>query len=193
MLAASIGFSTGLRLAEIHRLKYSDIDLDCEDAIKFRIRWSKSNRRGTKKVWQVAPVFTEEPLLCPAENLLKYVENMGKIMRPGAFIFADDAEGYKNTKVENLSKNWQLGAEGSGLPEELWPMGHSFHNAKINMARTLGYSDEEITDAMNWCSSSVLQQYLRKINEKKEGIAFKLTSMSAEDLTRETKHLWNQS
>ena len=63
MMAVSIGFSTGLRLAEIHRLKFADIDFEGEKVIRFRIRWSKSNRRGTKKVWQVAPVFEEEPLL----------------------------------------------------------------------------------------------------------------------------------
>lgn len=191
MLAISIGFSTGLRLAEIHRLKFSDIDLNGQDVIRFRIRWSKSNRRGTKKVWQVAPVFAEEPLLCPAVNLLRYIEEMKKDTRPDAFIFANDRKGYKNTDIDNLTTNWKNGAEGLKMDPSRWPMAHSFHNAKINMGRALGYSDEEISDAMNWCSSSVLQQYLRRVNEKKEGIAYRLTSMSAEDLTKETQHLWN--
>ena len=85
----------------------------------------------------------------------------------------------------------ETGAQGAGLEQSSWPSAHSFHNAKINMARCLGYSDEDITDAMNWSSVSVLQQYLRKVNEEKNCIARKLTSMSAEDLTAATKHLWD--
>ena len=116
---------------------------------------------------------------------------MNKDTRPGAFIFSNDSKGYHNTDIDNLTTNWKNGAEGLNMEPSRWPRAHSFHNAKINMGRALGYSDEEISDAMNWCSSSVLQQYLRRVNEKKEGIAYRLTSMSAEDLTKETQHLWN--
>ena len=71
------------------------------------------------------------------------------------------------------------------------PQAHSHHNAKINMGRALGYTEEQITDAMNWCSVSVLHQYLRKMNEDRGGIAYGLTSLSAIELTNQTKHLWN--
>ena len=71
MLSISIGFSTGLRLSEIHRLKYSDLDLNGDAEIKIRIRRSKSNRIGHKKVWNVAPGYDAEPLLCPIKNLLE--------------------------------------------------------------------------------------------------------------------------
>ena len=43
MLSISFGFSTGLRLSEIHRLRYSDIDMAPKDVIKLRIRRLKSN------------------------------------------------------------------------------------------------------------------------------------------------------
>ena len=115
---------------------------------------------------------------------------MDKDTRPGAFIFANDKRGSEITDIDNLTNNWKLAAEALDMPESRHPMAHSFHNAKINMGRALGYSDEEISDAMNWCSTSVLQQYLRRVNEKKEGIAYRLTSMSAGDLTKETQHLW---
>ena len=191
MLSISLGFATGMRLTEIHRLKYSDLDLDGEDEIRLRIRRSKSNRRGNKVVTQVAPAYEAEPLLCPIRNLLKYVESTGKIMFKGAFIFADDPRGEKLTRIENLVTYWRKGAEGAGLPKELWPEAHSHRNAKINMGRALGYTEEQIVDAMNWNSVSVLHQYLRRNNENKEGIAYKITSLSAEELTNRTSHLWN--
>ena len=193
MLSIAFGFSTGLRLTEIHRLKYSDLDLNGDDEIKLRIRRSKSNRRGSKKVWQVAPAYEAEPLLCPVQILMLYVERMNKTMAPGAFIFSDDEMGTKLTRVENLTNYWRMGAEGAGLDEDKWPAAHSHHNSKINMARALGYSDIEITDAMNWSSTSVLHQYLRRVNEVKEGIAYRMTSISAEELTRQTSHLWKKN
>ena len=191
MLSVAFGFSTGLRLTEIHRLKYSDLDLNGTEGLRLRIRRSKSNRRGSKKIWQVAPAYEAEPLLCPVQMLMLFVEKTQKVMYPGSWIFADDKDGKKLTRVENLTTYWKMGAEGAGLPEEVWPEAHSHRNSKINMARALGYSDTEITDAMNWSSTSVLQQYLRKLNENKEGIAYKMTSMSAAELTAKTSHLWN--
>ena len=191
MLSISIGFSTGLRLSEIHRLKYSDLDLNGDSEIKIRIRRSKSNRIGHKKVWNVAPGYEAEPLLCPIRNLLEYVEVTGKVMYPGAYIFADDSEGTKLTRVDNLVNYWRKGALGAGLAKCQWPEAHSHHNAKINMARALGYSEDCIMDAMNWCSVSVLHQYLRKMQENKGGIAYELTSISAAELTSKTRHLWN--
>ena len=193
MLSIAFGFSTGLRLTEIHRLKYSDLDLNGDDGIRLRIRRSKSNRRGSKKVWQVAPAYEAEPLLCPVQILMLYVEKTGKVMLPGAYIFADDEEGKQQTRIENLTTYWRMGAEGAGMAEEMWPAAHSHHNSKINMGRALGYSDVEITDAMNWSSTSVLHQYLRRVNEVKEGIAYRMTSISAEELTRQTSHLWKPS
>ena len=191
MLRISIGFSTGLRLTEIHRLKYSDLDFDGEDEIRIRIRRSKSNRKGDKIVIQVAPAFEAEPLLCPIRNLLNYVEKMDKIMFKGAFIFANDRRGERLTRIENLTTYWRKGAKGAGLPKEQWPQAHSHHNAKINLGRALGYTEEQITDAMNWSSVSVLHQYLRRTNANKEGIAYKITSLTAEELTRQTSHLWS--
>ena len=74
MLSISLGFSTGLRLAEIHRLRYSDIDWEPRNVLKLRIRRSKSNRDGRKVVWQVAPIHQAEALLCPVRNLIWYIE-----------------------------------------------------------------------------------------------------------------------
>ena len=191
LLSVAIGFSTGLRLAEIHRLKFSDLDLSGDDEIKIRIRRSKSNRTGHKKVWNVAPGYEAEPLLCPVRNLLEYVEVAGKVMLPGAYVFSDDEFGEELTDIDNLKRYWKRAADGVGMAKKERPQAHSHHNAKINMARALGYTEEQITDAMNWCSVSVLHQYLRKMNEDKEGIAYRLTSLSATDLTRITQHLWN--
>ena len=191
MLSISIGFSTGLRLTEIHRLKYSDLDFDGENEIRIRIRRSKSNRKGDKIVIQVAPAFEAEPLLCPIRNLLNYVETMDKIMFKGAFIFSDDKRGERLTRIENLTTYWRKGAKGAGLAEEYWPQAHSHHNAKINLGRALGYSEEQIIDAMNWSSVSVLHQYLRRTNASKESIAYGITSLTAAELTKRTSHLWN--
>ena len=190
MLSVAFGFATGLRLTEIHRLKYSDLDLNGDEEIKLRIRRSKSNRRGSKKIWQVAPAYEAEPLLCPVQILMMYVEKTNKIMNPGSFIFADDEAGTKLTRIENLTNYWRLGAQGAGMEESKWPGAHSHRNSKINMARALGYDDVQITDAMNWSSTSVLQQYLQRVNESKEGIAYHMTSMSAEELTAQISHLW---
>ena len=190
MLSISIGFSTGLRLTEIHRLKYSDLNFEGNEEIKIRIRRSKSNRKGDKIVMQVAPAFEAEPLLCPIRNLLQYVEKMDKIMFKGAYIFANDRRGEQLTRIENLTTYWRKGAKGAGLPKEFWPQAHSHHNAKINLGRALGYSEEQITDAMNWSSVNVLHQYLRRTNANKEGIAYKITSLTAEELTKRTSHLW---
>ena len=190
MLSIAIAFSTGLRLNEIHRLKYSDLDFDGEEEIRIRIRRSKSNRKGDKIVTQVAPAFEAEPLLCPIRTLLNYVEKMNKIMFKGAYVFADDERGEHLTRVENLVTYWRKGAEGAGLPKEMWPQAHSPRNAKINIGRALGYTEEQIIDAMNWNSVSVLHQYLRRTNANKEGIAYKVTSLTAEELTRQTSHLW---
>ena len=191
MLSVAIGFSTGLRLTEIHRLKYSDLNLNGKDGIKIRIRRSKSNRNGHKKVYNIAPGHEAEPLLCPVRNLLWYVENAGKTMNKGSYIFSKDREGRELANLGTIKRYWRNAAKGLGMEKDKRPKAHSHHNAKINMARALGYSEEEITDAMNWCSVSVLHQYLRKMQENKKGIAYKLTSLSAVDLTTATKHLWD--
>ena len=191
LVSIAFGFSTGLRLTEIHRLKFSDLNLNGNNEIKIRIRRSKSNRRGHKKIWQMAPAFPMEPLLCPVQTLWNYVHETGKIPYPGAYVFADDVEGNKLTDIDNIKRYWKMGAKGAGLPIESWPKAHSHRCTKINMGKSLGYTTEEISDAMNWCHSSVIEQYLRKVNEKKEGIAYKLTSISAAELTKATSHLWN--
>ena len=190
LVSIAFGFSTGMRLAEMHRLKYSDLNLNGKNEIKIRIRRSKSNRRGHKKVWQIAPAFQREPLLCPVRTLWNYIHETKKIMYPGAYIFSDDLEGKQLTNKENITRWWRMGAKGAGLPKESWPMAHSHHCTKINMGKSLGYTTEEISDAMNWCHSSVIEQYLRKVNEKKEGIAYHLTSISAQELTEATYNLW---
>ena len=190
MLSISLGFSTGLRLTEIHRLRYSDINLDNKGALKLRIRRSKSNRDGRKLVWQVAPVHKAENLLCPVQNLIWYITEMKKSTRGGAYVFSDDPEGTKLTRIDNLRNYWIWGAKKSGLPSEKWPKAHSFHGAKVNLARALGYTDEAIVDSMNWQSTSVLQEYLRNKNLKEDGVAYELTNMTANDLTAKTSHLW---
>ena len=190
MLSISLGFSTGLRLTEIHRLRYSDINLDNKGALKLRIRRSKSNRDGRKLVWQVAPVHKAESLLCPVQNLIWYISEMKKSTRGGAYVFSDDPEGEKMTRIDNLRNYWVLGAKKAGLPKEKWPKAHSFHGAKVNLARALGYTDEAIVDSMNWQSTSVLQEYLRNKNLKEDGVAYELTNMTAKELTEKTSHLW---
>ena len=190
MASIGLGFSTGLRLTEIHRLKFSDIGYGHHAALKLRIRRSKSNRFGRKLIWQVAPVHTAEGLLCPVQNLMRYIEKMGKQVEDNAYIFSDDAEGKKQTRIENLKNYWVLGAKMSGLPKEKWPKAHSFHAAKVNMARALGYSEEEIVDSMNWQSCSVLQEYLRNTNLSDDGVAQELSRMTAKELTMKTSTIW---
>ena len=119
------------------------------------------------------------------------MEQAEKIMYPGAYIFSDDKEGKKLTRIDNLVNYWRKGAAGAGLAKCQWPEAHSHHNSKINMARALGYSEDSIMDAMNWCSVSVLHQYLRKMQEDKGGIAYELTSLTAAELTAKTSHLWD--
>ena len=190
MLSISFGFSTGLRLSEIHRLRYSDIDLEPKDVIKLRIRRSKSNRDGRKVVWQVAPVHQAEDLLCPVRNLIWYIEGLGKSTKPECYIFSDDKKGEKLTRVSNLVNYWRIGAQNAGLPKEKWPRAHSHHGAKVNLARALGYSEEAIVDAMNWQSVSVLQEYLRNKNMTEDGVAHELSSLTASELTKKTAHIW---
>ena len=190
MVSIGLGFSTGLRLTEIHRLKFSDISFDHHAALKVRIRRSKSNRFGRKLIWQVAPVHTAEELLCPVTNLIRYIQGMGKIVEDNAYIFSDDSKGQKHTRIENLKNYWVLGAKESGLPKHKWPKAHSFHAAKVNMARALGYSEEEIVDSMNWQSCSVLQEYLRNTNLTEDGVAQELSRLSAAELTKKTSSIW---
>ena len=111
-------------------------------------------------------------------------------MFKGAFVFSDDQRGENLTRIENLTTYWRKGAKGAGLPEEQWPRAHSHHNAKINIARALGFTEDEIADAMNWSSVSVLHQYLRRTNENRGGIAYEITALSAMELTEKTSHLW---
>ena len=190
MLSASLGFSTGLRLTELHRLKFSDVDWDQPQGVRLRIRRSKSNRDGRKLVWQMAPIHRAEKLLCPVHNFIWYLKGTGKEVRDDAYVFSDDKEGLKQTRIENLKNYWVLAAKNAGLPKEKWPKAHSHHCCKINLARALGYSEEAIVDSMNWQSVSVLQEYLRNANQNKDGVAFELTSMTAKELTERTSHLW---
>ena len=190
MLSISFGFSTGLRLSEIHRLRYSDIDWEPKDVLRLRIRRSKSNRDGRKIVWQVAPIHQAENLLCPVRNLIWYIEGLGKSTNPESYIFSDDQEGKKVTRVNNLINYWRIGAKKAGLPKEKWPRAHSHHGAKVNLARALGYSEEAIVDSMNWQSVSVLQEYLRNKNMTQDGVAHELSSLTARELTQKTAHIW---
>ena len=190
MLSISLGFSTGLRLSEIHRLRWSDVDFNVPDAVKLHIRRSKSNRIGRKIVFQVAPRHTAEELLCPIRNLILYIEGAQKKVHDAGYIFSDDREGEKLTRINNLVNYWILGARKANLPKERWPRAHSHHAAKVNMGRALNYSDEMIVDSMNWSSVSVLQEYLRNKNLNRDGVAYELSSLTAEELTEKTSHIW---
>ena len=190
MLSIALGFSTGLRLSEIHRLRWSDVDFNVTAAVKLRIRRSKSNKIGRKIVTQVAPMHKAEELLCPVKNLVWYIEGAGKKLSDAGYIFSDDKEGLKLTRVDNLVNYWIMAAKKAGLPKERWPRAHSHHAAKVNLGRALGYSDEMIVDSMNWVSTSVLQEYLRDKNMNPDGVAFELSSLTARELTQKTAHLW---
>ena len=190
MLSISLGFSTGLRLTEIHRLKFSDIDWNHPSGLRLRIRRSKSNRDGRKLIWQIAPIHKAESLLCPVQNFIWFLKGTGKEVKDNAYIFADDIEGVKQTRIENLKNYWTLAAKKANLPKAKWPKAHSHHCAKVNLARALGYTEEEIVDSMHWQSVSVLQEYLRNGDLNKDGVAFELSSLTAEELTKRTAHLW---
>ena len=190
MLSVSLGFATGLRLTEIHRLKFSDIDWEQPAGLRLRIRRSKSNRDGRKLVWQMAPIHKAESLLCPVQNFIWFLQGTKKTVRDNAYVFSDDIEGEKQTRIENLKNYWTLAAKKANLPKEKWPKAHSHHCAKVNLAKALGYTEEEIVDSMNWQSVSVLQEYLRNTNLNEDGVAFELSSMTAEELTKRTAHLW---
>ena len=192
MLSISLGFSTGLRLSEIHRLRWSDVDFNVQDAVKLRIRRSKSNRIGRKIVFQVAPRHTAEELLCPIRNLIWYIEGAEKKVYDAGYVFSDDRMGTKLTRINNLVNYWILGAKNAKLPKEKWPRAHSHHAAKVNLGRALNYSDEMIVDSMNWSSVSVLQEYLRNKNMNRDGVAYELSSLTAKELTEKTSHLWQK-
>ena len=187
----------GARMAELCRMKVSDVEIKNLDGLKFlklTIRRGKSSRTGRKPIYYKC---FEEPIkkkVCPIKafnNYCKLSLRSGKVFdKPGDLLFHQDPKPKPNSKKSMDSSAFARGCkpfcEKLGLPFEFWPQGHSGHKCLLNAAYAMQCDKKEIMDIANWSSTQCIQDYVEAPNPNSLNV--RLTKMTIEEIDETCKH-----
>ena len=189
--------STGARLAELMRLKVSDVGMVNSKGLKYlrlTIRRGKSSRDGRKPIHYKCIQDKVKPELCPIQAFVNYgnlVLKSGPVFRSqGDFVFPmkprPDSRFKKHQTARNITDGWKKFAEDLGIPEEFYPQAHSGHKCLLNAAYAMQCSKKEIMDIANWNSTKCMQDYVEAPNENT--LNAKLCRMTIAELDEKCKH-----
>ena len=189
--------STGARLAELMRLKVSDVSMIDSNGLKYlrlTIRRGKSSRDGRKPIYYKCLQDKVKPDLCPIKAFVNYGNlnlKSGKVFRSqGDYVFPmkprPDTRFRKHQTARNITEGWKKVAEDLSVPEEFFPQGHSGHKCLLNAAYAMQCSKKEIMDIANWNSTKCMQDYVEAPNENM--LNAKLCRMTITELDEKCKH-----
>ena len=189
--------STGARLAELMRLKVSDVESVNSNGLKYlrlTIRRGKSSRDGRKPIFYKCIQDKVKPNLCPIKAFVNYgnlVLKSGPVFRSqGDFVFPmkprPDTRFRKHQTARNIVDGWKKIAESLEIPEDFYPQGHSGHKCLLNAAYAMQCSKKEIMDIANWNSTKCMQDYVEAPNENT--LNARLCRMTIAEMDEKCKH-----
>ena len=193
----SWSLACGARMAELCRMKVSDVEMKNIHGLKFlklTIRRGKSSRTGRKPIYYKC---FEEPIkvaVCPIKAFLEYCKlelRSGKVFdKPGDLLFHVDPKPKPKSKKPMdsslFAKSCKPYCEKFGIPFEFWPQGHSGHKCLLNAAYAMQCSKKEIMDIANWSSTQCIQDYVEAPNP--DSLNVRLTKMTIEEIDDKCKH-----
>ena len=175
----------GARLAEIMRLKLSDIKcLSMENQhayLNLNIRRSKSNRKGKKMFSYKCLQNNIEPSLCPVRAFRQYLLDNPRICQPGDWVFPSSHKFFdRKISGKAITDSWKKTSKMLDLPKHYYPMAHSGHDCLLVLAVAQKRPKEEIMDATNWSSIRNLSHYVE--GPSANNINFTLATATVEEL-----------
>ena len=184
--------SCGARLAEIMRLKLSDIKpLYLENGhpyLNINIRRSKSNRKGKKMFNYKCLRNNLEPSLCPIRAFQVYLRGNPRICRPGDLVFPSSHRHFEKTiNGKAIVDSWKKTSQMLNLPKHFYPMAHSGHDCLLILAVAQKRPQEEIIDVTNWTSIKPLSHYIE--GPTANNINYTLATTSVDELDNITRDL----
>ena len=196
-LLLSWSLACGARMAELCRMKVSDVEMKDKDGLKFlklTIRRGKSSRTGRKPIYYKC---FEEPIkvnVCPIRafrDFCRITLRSGKIFdKPGDLLFGLDPKPKPKSKKAMKSTEFTRGCkpfcEKLGIPFEFYPQGHSGHKCLLNAAYAMQCTKKEIMDIANWSSTQCIQDYVEAPNPNSLNV--RLTKMTIEEIDEKCKH-----
>lgn len=187
----------GARMAELLRLKVSDIEVKTDLGLKFlklTIRRGKSSRTGRKPIYYKCFEEKLKPKVCPIKAFLSYCNltlRSGKVFdKPGDLLFhLEPKPSPKSRKImdpTSFAKMCTPYCERLNIPFEFYPQGHSGHKCLLNAAYAMQCTKKEIMDIANWSSTKCMQDYVEAPNP--ECLNVRLTEMTIEEIDEKCKH-----
>ena len=184
--------SCGARLAEIMRLKLSDIKPMTMDNghlyLKLTIRRSKSNRKGKKMLNYKCLKNDLEPSLCPVRAFREYLLDNPRINQQGHWVFPSSHKHFdRKINGKSMVDSWKKTAKMLNLPKHFYPMAHSGHDCLLVLAVAQKRPQEEILDVTNWNSIRNLSHYIE--GPTANNINFTLATTPVADLDNLTRDI----
>lgn len=184
--------SCGARLAEVMRLKLSDVKaLKLENGhwyLNLNIRRSKSNRKGKKMLNYKCLKNDLEPGLCPIRTFQSYLKNNTRICQPGDWIFPSSHKHFgKKISGKAMTDSWKKTATMLNLPKHYYPMAHSGHDCLLVLAVAQKQPQEEILDATKWSNIKTLSHYVE--GPTANNINYTLATTPVDELDNLTRDL----
>ena len=175
----------GARLAEVMRLKLSDIKcLTMENQhayLNLNIRRSKSNRKGKKMFSYKCLQNKIEPSLCPVRAFRQYLLDNPRISQPGDWVFPSSHKFFdRKISGKAITDSWKKTSKMLDLPKHFYPMAHSGHDCLLVLAVAQKRPKEEIMDATNWTSIRNLSHYVE--GPSANNINYTLATATVEEL-----------
>ena len=189
--------SCGARMAELCRMKVSDVEMIDKCGLKFlklTIRRGKSSRTGRKPIYYKCFEEKIKKEVCPIRAFRDYCNlelRSGKVFdKQGDLLFHVDPKpkpkSRKPMKPEAFARGLKPYCLKLDLPFEFWPQGHSGHKCLLNAAYAMQCSKKEIMDIANWSSTQCIQDYVEAPNP--ESLNVRLTEMTIEEIDDKCKH-----
>ena len=193
----SWSLACGARMAELCRMKVSDVEIINKDGLKFlklTIRRGKSSRTGRKPIYYKCFEETIKKDVCPIKAFLNYCKlelRSGKAFeKQGDLLFHQDPKPKPNCRKAMDSSAFARGCkpycEKLKLPIEFWPQGHSGHKCLLNAAYAMQCTKKEIMDIANWSSTQCMQDYVEAPNPNSLNV--RLTKLTIDEIDEKCKH-----
>ena len=189
--------SCGARLAELLRMRISDVEMINLNGLKFlklTIRRGKSSHTGRKPIYYKCFEEKIKTNICPIKAFRDFSNlklRSGKVFsKQGDLLFHQapkpSPKSRKAMDTTMVARGWNTFCERLNLPHEFWPQCHSGHKCVINAAYAMQCSKKEIMDIANWSSTQCMQDYVEAPNP--ESLNVRLTEMTIEEMDEKCKH-----
>ena len=193
----SWSLACGARMAELVRLKVSDVEVKDDFGLKFiklTIRRGKSSRTGRKPIYYKCFEEKIKTNVCPIRAFLAYCNltlRSGKVFdKPGDLLFHKEPKPSPKSREfmdpTSFTRGCKPFCEKLDIPFEFCPQGHSGHKCLLNAAYAMQCSKKEIMDIANWSSTQCMQDYVEAPNP--ESLNVRLTEMTIEEIDDKCKH-----